>query len=748
MKSSIKYAFYILIFSHHLIFHAAAQTYVNQTASQGISTMAIGNGYDHRKLDEKPREPVIALGTGVAQDSNSANGLEFTAYYLEHQYDLARIFKLNGSMTAKYAKAGGGISWNYMNSFNFSENTINFVMVCSRDFGTTYYTNYTLHPSFDSFVTTYRSQGLSRKALHDRVVEQYGTHFVSGYRSAARAYLVYSFHFDSTTTAESFSSSLNASYKAGISRVDFQTTVSSLLETKSQNTSISIKFFNSNSRAPIFVPPSTINTAAEFNSLQQSFADYCNGNMEAATATEIGYYIAPLANLGTQYLNFLDGYVPGAQRNTDYDQFLEVFGQLQQWYDTYTTWMLNPRRMNWMNAAGTNLVGMLRQDALRYLRTLEAAAKDHFDNGTDLEVGTEILSFVANAGRVPMPKLSVVRPFSARNQGEAGNSWLFGIIDSGPIEYTIDNPFQGGRVILTSGGVNQTPESTDGQIYYNFSDFKQAGLGVDNRISPNEFDSPIWLAIQDLATRNRIGFWIWHDKPINAYIGKELAIKDGDGNVVDRVPASKTNLRFASSSTLASVTNEVAVGIVSRPTAGIHDSVLTQVYSVTNSGPGAAYNIAVTLPIPTNMVFIRAIGTQGGGAFTNNSVVYDVGPLGSGDVATIRLLLAPATTGRLTTGGTGNLRVGDGLTNIGTNTTVGPHGIDVAAPGLTHSKNTNYVELKWVSATGRLGVESSTNLRLSTWATNGTANVESEGVSKTLRLPLTNTSGFFRLRSQ
>ena len=132
----------------------------------------------------------------------------------------------------------------------------------------------------------------------------------------------------------------------------------------------------------------------------------------------------------------------------------------------------------------------------------------------------------------------------------------------------------------------------------------------------------------------------------------------------------------------------------------------------------------------------------------NGGVLYTVGPLASGKKARIQLKVVPTATGTVATASLATTAIGVGLTNIGTNSTGTLAAISVQPPALTHTRGSNFVELKWHSDADLLSVECSTRLGANvTW--NGVGNaVTREGSQRKLRLPFDSSATFYRLRSQ
>lgn len=525
---TISLAFLLQTILSFLAPNLSAQTSVNADPTKQI-LMSLGRGHHPRKVADRQRELVIADGSPTTQQTNATSGGLFSSYYIQNQYDLFKQFKLNGSLTAKLAKLDGKLTWDFARSIKFSANDVHLAYVCNKDFGLVSFSDYVLHPEFQAFVTSNKLQGLTGPALHNRVADYYGSHFISGYQSSATAFLVYSFHFDSTITAQRFKSDLNLNFTS----TKYEAHVTSLLDATNRNTRVTVHFFNSNPAAPVFVPSQNITDTNTFFAVQNQFTSYCNTYLTNGVA--VTYQIKPLANLGTPYLNFLDGYLPGTERLADYDRFLEVFGRLQDWNDTFNQWVLDPNRMSWLNASGQNLVVSLRNNSRRYLKSLQALAKDHFESGADLTITDDIIGYTADLGQIPLPKLSVIDIL------DVSTDWVIGVIDSGSISNTIPNPFQLGRVIMMNGLIEEIPDETnDGLIFYDYNAFLAAANASDSRLSGDRFNTPVWSAVRTLATRNRIGFWFWHT---DSFRDKDLLIKDAAGNVVDIIATSNIGLR-------------------------------------------------------------------------------------------------------------------------------------------------------------------------------------------------------------
>ena len=199
---------------------------------------------------------------------------------------------------------------------------------------------------------------------------------------------------------------------------------------------------------------------------------------------------------------------------------------------------------------------------------------------------------------------------------------------------------------------------------------------------------------------------------------------------------------------------DLKVGEMPRSVQAAVDSRTTYQFTVTNLSLSPAYGTLAALPIPAGMQALAASGSQGQAvttngvlAVTNGQVLYQVGPLGYGSAATIRLDLAPLRTGVLTAATPATVTVGDGLTDPDlSNNTVPLAPLTAIPPLLSVARTPGNIELSWVSETGRLNLESAPALNaMPSWlpVTNAPSPA---GGTRTLRLPTAGARKFFRLQ--
>lgn len=723
--------------------------------------LVIGQGLDPRQTANKP---FVATAAPLTVTSGATAGANFAAYYSQHKLDLTKHFSLSAAVTARnaVAKVTAGVS--FSDSVDYSEDTINYIFECDRDYGTTRLENFVPRQSFLDSVNVFK-QTLQGEQLHNRVVKFFGSHFVSGYRSKGKILINYSFKYSSKTSAKSIAASFNGKYGTAVSGVSFVANAESFFKQTDTNVEMTYQFYNSDSTAPILTyPKAKITSYADFLDFSATVTSYCNTYTNSATAMQTEYFIEPIVNLGAPYLSLLDGYFPGDSMRTDYDRFLESFGLISQWEDRLTFWLSDPKRMNWMNSTGTNFMDGLRKDVSTYRRSMQDIANRHFTNNEPLVVTDEFFNYAANFSRIPIPEIGLLDVRYNPTDPGPQPTYFIGVINAGLKERTSEYPFVNVYATDPSGrGLSTWAVYWDPQDFENYLDAEIAhqnccippsnppGFRYNLSISYLR-NSPSWPKFKAAADKYRLGFFmLWlQNPPAGQFNGLHVFDATSPGNIVEKIllDGSNTgaNAVLPSSYTGGSSTQTVVnLASTARSAMAIVDGITYQEFAVTNNGPSAAFNIVATVPIPPQTDVVSIAGTQGGGVFINGNVIYDIGPLANGGVAKIKIGLAFQSTGqKLASAAAVSLPVL--LANVGTNSTVTTEPVSVQAPTLNQVRGTNRLELKWVSDTGKLGVESIANLNGGLWS--GVTNSITESGLRVLRLPLTNASGFFRLKSQ
>ena len=93
---------------------------------------------------------------------------------------------------------------------------------------------------------------------------------------------------------------------------------------------------------------------------------------------------------------------------------------------------------------------------------------------------------------------------------------------------------------------------------------------------------------------------------------------------------------------------DVALGLTASPTSVIVGSNLTSTITVTNNGPGVAFNVVVTAPIPAAAAYLSGTVSQGTLALNGGAAVASLGDLAPGATATVTVSVAPLGPGFLT----------------------------------------------------------------------------------------------------
>jgi hypothetical protein len=184
-----------------------------------------GRGVDIGNQQELKPEVAI-LDTVPTQTDNGGTSVQMT--YAQHQFDLAKSFSLNSSISVKSCVFTGKIGVNIIDNEKLSQNTLCFAYSWQRDFGTKVYRARGVTPDLVAWVKS-QPTNLTGTALRKLVRDQYGTHFISGRQDVARVVVLYTFQYKSSSVAQSKSMEFSSKYRSGGTTVSFDGDVRQML---------------------------------------------------------------------------------------------------------------------------------------------------------------------------------------------------------------------------------------------------------------------------------------------------------------------------------------------------------------------------------------------------------------------------------------------------------------------------------------------------------------------------------------
>jgi hypothetical protein len=335
--------------------------------------------------------------------------------------------------------------------------------------------------------------------------------------------------------------------------------------------------------------------------------------------------------------------------------------------------------------------------------------------------------------------------------GFAGSdtSLLLGYLLCGSNDLTKESPFLSATLLKDGNdyGVNAP--------FYSFGEWRRISpswvsgcQGLEGAIRRST-DEPLWAALQAMTNDCRILVFPMIVNNVGTQLSHySIAVKDNADRIVDSLPFITSRTPSCGSFLAASPTSDISVGVASGPASGTIDCATTYDYMISNSGPGAAYGVTFSMPVPDGMQAQSVTGSQGQGAISNNTVKFDIGPLAGGSKAKVKVSMVPLRTGFAIGSVQATVEPGEGLTDPQkrNNTTMAPS-IAVSPPVLSVVTSTDYAEVSWISATGQLVPQSASRLDgVAPWkrVSNG---IVSDGERKTLRVPFSDSARFFRLQS-
>ena len=409
----------------------------------------------------------------------------------------------------------------------------------------------------------------------------------------------------------------------------------------------------------------------------------------------------------------------------------------------FSTWVIDHRRMSWLNSAAQSKVTSIAADIRNQIASMERQAKSYFQGSGDLNVDPNIINYFAllNTISIPTVKPQYTGQFS---NGGASTDIEFGIVDVGMIEDTIERPFSA-VVGVEDGSENGVSES----LYWGMDEFEQ---WVNNFLIVNYppmaglFDNfskaGFWKSLKLASTQRRIGFYFRFAGPGHSHA---IAIKDASGAIIDETDWRNIIPVEVGSSGLGRAQADLNLTVASSSGIAILGRKQTLTLAVTNQGPGTAYGVNLRVPLASSEVeAVEFSGVQGSGVYTNDVVTYSLGPIAVGSSASATFQFVPIQTNISAILSTTEL--GSGLTDPNpTNNSVALPAILAELPIISAKTSGLRLELDWLSDTDRLVVEHAPRLGPAASWTTVTNQYSTTGSQRSMQLPTTATQQYFRL---
>jgi hypothetical protein len=666
--------------------------------------------------------------------------------FVQDTFDMAKAFSLNASLSIRSKVYSGSVGYSQAETAVSSGNRITFVMDCARVLPDELYRPSELTPQFRNAVAELK-RSYSGPEFERQLGRIYGTHYISGVQRAFKAALVFTFTFESESSARQQSLAIGAKYRGGPVQTSFYAEVNSLFAQRDSRLSLNYEFRSLNPFAspPPFATNAAISNFVQFQAIASQFEAYCR-SADLAQAVPISYTIEPFRNLAAyQDLVGVGGISDIVMPN--YSEFMQTFADLSGWLETLNLWTREPDRMNWLNAKGRALVTAMRGEVDSQVRIMKDVAKAHFETGAPLDVPADIVNYRANLAQIPVPRVVVF----ARTLRDGAGLWL-GYVNAGPLELTSGNPFQ--SVFLTRNGVE---EGNEPPIYWSAAEFASyvsaiAFGPVDAPWRDAALGGPRWRSLLDATNRMRLGFFYGGTGRFSGS-SEEGAItswniKDAGSpaRIVDSLPVLESRTDQLEGMGANAFSGDVRLLVRTPALSGTVGRSLPAVFTVTNAGPGAVFGTTVTLPVPETMEVASASCSQGSATQSGRTVTFRIGALASGGSVTLRLGLIP-------------LVVGNSSGPSGLSVSLAPEAKDPDASSntlplpvveglpsmLKATAGTGTVRLTWTSDTDRLGLEEASVLSpVGSWTPSNAA-VSANRSERSVEVPASGTLKLYRL---
>lgn len=705
----------------------------------------LGHGLDVRNQDI--RKPLVArLETARPVQQPATGEAEIIITYAEHKLDIVRALNFNSSLSVKGVVFKGSAGVAFADTQTFSQNELNFVFEGKRDFGqrTFQYSDPTTGatPELLSTVAEWRKT-IRGEALHREITARYGTHFVVGYQPVARVAVVYNFKFESATRAQSFRGSLSAQYKAA----DFRTQVEKFFNQSDSRITLNYRFYSSDpTKKPPFSVSGQLKTFADFLDLGAKVQDFLY-SIEPESAHVRSFVVEPIQNL-PGYPALVGGYRALDNFAPNYERFMEVYARLKAWQSILFEWTADARQMSWLNLAGQQTAIAIRRDLDRHLSGMEAQARTHFTSGQGLDISDDIISFFTVFNRLQLPTLNLVVA------GEDGcwNHTAFGYVNCGKKDLTQEKPFL--RINRFNNGVE------DGEapaIYYDLDEFQRGYQGRTgcSSLGAGFVTSQLYADLKEKSKTWRIGVFSVTvpvnsvNVPIKSLAHFSFGIKDAAGNVLESINYVTRRADPFADLLEGAYRVDVGLDVVKPPKGGEIGHSTEFTFEVMNDGPGAAYDVSVSMPIATSFEAKSVTSTHGSGVIENGNIRAHIGSLASGARSLVRVQAVPLQIGVLPLGQPVVVAANTLLTDDNSaNNVVQPPLLHVGEPRLTVAPSGRAVLVNWLADTDRLtfNIEASEALGLrANWISTGLP-ITQDGRARQVEIPVGKAQNFVRLK--
>jgi hypothetical protein len=710
-----------------------------------LMTIWLGDGVqlNHQQVPQFP-SLVVLSPTGMNLNNGWQNEI---ITFAQHTYDMIKTINVNSSVSLDSLFASGNIDVSFFGNQTFDANDLTFVFTKTRNFGATLYTPQGFSPAFTGEVALFQNvDHLQGEALHTRIVNTFGTHYVRGYESAAFVSMVYTFHYASASIKEQLSVSASGSAWDSASFSGF---VNSFFASTNTATSMSYQAYSSDSSLKLpFLKGGSIQNYQQFTNIVGQLENYVN-SMSYANSKVTGYLLDPIQSV-PGYFSLLGDYLPPRWDPGDTSDFLQVYSALQMW--SQRLGVEAGGAMNWLNSQGQNVIQNKALDVANCLTAMNSIASNYFNFGTPLYVPSDVVTYLANVSDIKLPEIYLMDTFQETgvNGVAVNNRCILGRIDCGDSDLTISIPFN--SLTELRYGTNNGTLAT---IFYdpvafvntNFTIYRS---GTIRDHLQNLVTNAQWASLTNPAINtDRTGYFLVR-QPTSQATTWSVAISDSRGTNIDVMAFLDTRSGGCGAPDQFTGTVGVSIASTSPSSGGVIGLARPVTVQVTNQTPVQAYGTTVSFVLGDAFDYGGASGSQGAASFNpaNRAVTYTVGPLLAGASADISLNLIPLQTGTAVPGSTPALSLGSGLTNSEPTNTIPFSPVASVQPILGMTPSAGWIQLDWWSDTDRLLVEGSPRLGSGASWSSLTNGIVIDGSHRFLPCQVTNQQDYFRLYVQ
>ncbi|MBI4325150.1 MAG: DUF11 domain-containing protein [Chloroflexi bacterium] len=559
--------------------------------------------------------------------------------YVQSTYDYFRTVNAHVGLDVRaIGKLRATAGFNYSRSEREFENSLVFGLAYVTDFGPITF-DAPFDPNFQKFLT--ERAHLPEDQLLAEVRRTYGTHYIRGYRPIHYLFVEYNYYFGSSEASQRIAADFQVRYRGLYGQARLDSAIEELLQRKQTNEELSAHIYSSSLFEGGFPQTEVITNITQFHEFVGKAENFGLSLTNQATALKASFV---LDRIDTHRDFPLPRFkIPDLLGEPDYASFSEQYRLVRDLLGDLD-YARSPGAAHWLNAKGQDYITKWRAEVINWTTAMENVASNHFTMGAPLKLPGDPFNLQASAFRVAIhPTINVVETIVEAS--ENNQACAIGVVDFGNPE--VSNPKSIKRIwAYNPRNALGLEEPVD--VVYSQPElealvvkYMPGSWGTLQDQVRAFFTNQIWLDVVEDQAKCGAGLFLY---PLHDYSrdkNRRFLYRDGTGKALVEVdPSIRTEWRCQAK---LEASNEADVFVVVRNPHGFvqPDTPVAFDFGVTNSGPGAAHGVRVTVPIPAGFEFDSVVGSQGQGRLIDGQVEYEIGPLAKGAGVSVVVTLFP-----------------------------------------------------------------------------------------------------------